>query len=211
MPTNHVIAQGEHLTQLAERYGFRDFKTIWDHGANAKLKALRKDPHVLHPGDTLVIPDKVQRTDVRAMDQVHRFRVDVKPLMLRLALTDFDNEPLAGLVCELVIDGVVKKLTSDAQGLIESPIPRNAKSGVLKVPDLDLEQTLQIGHLDPIDEDSGWQARLINLGYYAGAVADGDDQQLRHAIEEFQCDHQLKVTGELDGATRAKLLERHGA
>lgn len=209
--TSHVVAAGEHITQIAQQYGFRDFNTIWNHAANAALKKLRSDPHVLHPGDTLEIPDKVKRQDTKPIDQAHRFRVSGQPLKLRLALTDFDNEPLAGLACELVIDGVVIPRTSDAKGLIETPIPARAKSGVLKVPELDLEQTLQIGHLDPLDEDSGWQARLINLGYYAGAVADGDQQQLRHAIEEFQCDHQLKVTGDLDGATRAKLLEQHGA
>ena len=34
---------------------------------------------------------------------------------------------------------------------------------------------------------------------------------LQSAIEEFQCDHPpLKVTGILDGATKAKLLVAHG-
>lgn len=207
----HTVVAGEHISQIAQQYGFRDFNTLWNHGANAALKKLRSDPHVLHPGDVLEIPDKVQRHDAKPIDQAHRFRVNARPLKLRLALTDFDNEPLAGLACELVIDGVVIPLTSDGAGLIETPIPAGAKGGVLKVAELDLEQVLQIGHLDPLDQDSGWQARLINLGYYAGAVGDGDVQQLRHAIEEFQCDHQLAVTGELDGATQAKLLEQHGA
>jgi len=211
MSTRHSVAAGEHLTQIAEKYGFRDFKTIWDHPDNAELKQQRADPHVLHPGDSVMIPDKVLRHDARPTDKAHRFRVSSRPLMLRIALTDFDNEPIPDTKCELVVDGVLHRLTSDGKGLIETPIPRSAKEGVLTVPDLGIEHALKIGHLDPVTEDSGWQGRLVNLGYYAGAVGDDDAVQLRHAIEEFQCDHKLPVTGELDGATQAKLLEQHGA
>jgi peptidoglycan hydrolase-like protein with peptidoglycan-binding domain len=69
---------------------------------------------------------------------------------------------------------------------------------------------VRIGHLDPHDEDSGWQARLVNLGYIPGTLDDITDDHFRWAVEEFQCDHHLKVTGKLDDATRAKLKDSHG-
>jgi putative peptidoglycan binding protein len=211
MSTNHTVAQGEHLTGIAEKYGFRDFRTIWDHPDNAKLKGERVNPHVLHPGDTLVIPEKMKKNLSGATDKEHRFRVTSKPLMLRIALKDFDNEPIANMPCVLTVAGTTYNLTSAADGIIETRIPKGAREGVLKVPDLDIEHPLKIGFLDPHVENSGWQARLVNLGYYPGAVGDSDDEQMRHAIEEFQCDHALKVTGELDDATRAKLKQAHGS
>ena len=42
-------------------------------------------------------------------------------------------------------------------------------------------------------------------------IDDGLNTALMHyALEEFQCDQKLSVTGELDSATRAKLKELHG-
>ena len=55
MSINHIVRQGEHLSQIALNYGFRDYKIIWDHPDNAALKKLRKSPNVLMPGDTLRI------------------------------------------------------------------------------------------------------------------------------------------------------------
>jgi len=101
-------------------------------------------------------------------------------------------------------------MQSGGDGLIQADIPRTAQTGTLRIPLLELEYSIKIGHLDPIDEDSGWQARLINLGYHADPSGDTDQEQLRYAIEEFQCDHQLSVTGALDAETRAKLNELHG-
>lgn len=210
MGTKHQVSAGEHMTGIAEQYGFKDFRTIWDHPDNEKLKEQRVDPHVLHPGDTVVIPDKTQRKESRPTDKIHRFRVTSKPLKLRIALKDFHNQPIAGAACELTVNGKTLRLTSDASGMIEAPVPKTATEGLLKVPDLDIEFPVKIGHLDPLVEESGWQGRLINLGYYAGEVGDNDQEQLRHAIEEFQCDHALQVTGELDGATQAKLRQEHG-
>ena len=211
MSSSHTVAPGEHISGIAERYGFRDFQTLWDHADNAALRELRSEPHVLLPGDVVVIPDKTVRTESRTTDQAHRFRVSSHPLKLRLALTDYHNLPIVGAACELTVQGKTISLTSDGDGIIETTIPKDATEGRLKVPELDLEMPVKIGHLDPVDDDSGWQGRLVNLGYYGGAVGDDEPEMLRYAIEEFQCDHQLKVTGELDGATRAKLLEAHGA
>ena len=43
MSTDHVVRQGEHLSQIAEKYGF-SYKALWDHAANAQLKKLRGNP-----------------------------------------------------------------------------------------------------------------------------------------------------------------------
>jgi hypothetical protein len=213
MSTLHKVQQGEHLTQLAAKYGFRDYRTIWNHAENDELRKARPNPHVLYPDDLVFIPDKEEKEESRPTTRIHRFQVEGQPLKLRLVLTDFDNLPIQNKICSLEVEGVVYAVTTDADGLVEQEIPNTASNGKLTVPDLDLELPIRIGDLDPPEEDSGWQARLINLGYYAGAIGIDDAdirERLHYSIEEFQCDHGLKVTGEFDGSTRDKLKEVHG-
>ena len=209
MGTTHIVEHGQHLSELAEQYGFHSWETIWDCPENAELKR-RREAHVLYPGDKVFIPDKKQKTESRPTGREHTFRVRSQPLKLRIALTDFDNRPLPGMPCELEIEGKIFPATSDGKGIVEVAIPKNAHSGVLRVADLDLVMPLQIGHLDPADEESGWKARLINLGYYTGPEGDLDDDYLRKAWEEFQRDQDMTVSGEPNGATRAKLKAVHG-
>jgi hypothetical protein len=82
------------------------------------------------------------------------------------------------------------------------------------------EEGVKIGYLDPVEEVSGQVARLANLGYYVGALDQPEPDQLRSAIEEFQCDHfpeprrsdgvPVAVNGICDPKTQAKLQEVHG-
>jgi len=207
----YTITQGDHLSGIAQKFGFANFETIWNHGNNQALKNKRKDPHVLYPGDQLFIPDRNMKTVSVPTTKVHRFRTTSKPLLLRIALKDFDDKPIANTPCELDVEGKVQKLTTDGKGQIEAKIPKTAQKGTLRVPELDMEVPIKIGHLDPVEEDPGWLGRLINLGYHAGPVGDSDEELVRYAVEEFQCDHGLKVDGVAGPATQAKLKEVHGS
>jgi len=210
MAQSYKIQPGDHASRLADRFGFADFKTIWNDPQNAALRAKRNDPHVLMPGDTIHIPDKQQKTVDRPTGKMHTFVVKRRKLLLKLTVLDFDARPVAKKDCELEIDGAIFKLQTDANGCIQQAIPRTAIGGTLKIPDLAYEFPVKIGHLDPVEEDTGWRARLINLGYHPGVMDSNDGLQLQHAIEEFQCDHKLKVTGIPDAATRAQLKGTHG-
>ena len=42
----YVIKQGDYLTRLSHRLGFVADE-VWNHGKNAELKSLRKDPETL--------------------------------------------------------------------------------------------------------------------------------------------------------------------
>lgn len=207
MSTDYIIKQGDHLSGVAEEFGFIDYRTIWNDPANADLKKRRKNPHVLFPGDRLVVPDKVVKKESRSTDQRHKFLLRKTPLKLRLILTDFDGLPLAHADCELRIEEKIYNLKTDANGRIEQEIPRSAKAGIFRVAEFGIEMPLRIGHLDPVDERTGWLGRLSNLGYNPG---DSDEEQLRWALEEFQCDYELPVTGILDNATKAKIEKVHG-
>ena len=110
--------------------------------------------------------------------------------------------------CELRVGLTCYKLATDGEGRIEKRIPISATSGKLTIQGMVFP--FQIGYLDPIDEVTGCQARLNNLGYYAGPLGQADDKRIRLAVEEFQCDHGLKVDGVCGPNTLSKLKEVHG-
>ena len=203
---------GDHLAAIAEEAGFRSADTVWDAGENADLRALRDNPSVLAPGDQLFVPDKQGKEISRSIDSSHRFVAKIDKLLLKIMLTDFDNAALSGLDAVLSVEGSRFELVTDGDGAVQQKVPRSARTGHLTVADLGVDIDLQIGDLDPPDMESGWKARLINLGYYRGAHEDDDDTVVKFwgwALEEFQCDQGLPVTGEADGATIAALNALH--
>jgi N-acetylmuramoyl-L-alanine amidase len=213
--TDHTVLQGDHISQIAEKYGFRDHTTIWNHPSNANLKKLRQSPNVLFPGDVVHIPDKLQKHESRPTDQTHRFKVADDRLFLHLALKDFDDEPLANTKCELQVDGKSTSLTTDGDGHIKVPVSRTAKEATLTFKDplvpFDVTVPIKIGHLDPVEEVSGQKARLSNLGYITRPLEEVDDTIFARTVQEFQCDLGLPVNGVCDAATQAKLKKLHGS
>ncbi len=211
---NHTVEQGEHLALIAEEAGFRDALTVWNAPENAELRKQRDNPYVLFPGDVIFVPEKTPKTVSVPTTQHHVFVVKIDTLKLQLRLLDFDNRPLANVPAVLEVEDATFDLVSSGAGAIEHEVPRSARTGRLKVADFGIEIALSIGELDPVEKQSGWLARLINLGYYRGSVTDdGDAAQklISWALEEFQCDNGLKVTGKPDAATLAKLKEMHGS
>lgn len=201
MSKSRRVKQGEQLSGIAAEEGFADFHTIFDHANNETLKA-KRDPHVLFPGDDVFIPDREDRTEVRATDDVHRFTVSIQPLFLRCKLLDLQRDPIASAPCGLKIDGEdVAPVTTDGNGILLQRIGRLAKTADIAA-ELPPPKVLadgedpeprhasfhvKIGSLNPETKLSGQQARLNNLGYQAGYdVRDLD--QLLWAAEEFLCD-----------------------
>jgi hypothetical protein len=215
MGADHVVLQGEHLSQISAKYGFLDYRTVWDHPGNADLKALRKTPNVLMPGDTVHIPDKLKKQESRGTGLLHRFQVPSQHLSLHIALKDWANQPLANTECELQLEGKSIPLKTDAAGRIRVPISITEAEATLTFKDpmvpFDLLIPIKIGHLDPVDSASGQMARLSNLGYITRPLEDVDDIVLTRTVQEFQCDTGLPVTGDCDAATQSKLKEMHGS
>jgi N-acetylmuramoyl-L-alanine amidase len=215
MSSQHTVQQGEHLARIAVAYGFVDYTTIWDHPRNAELKRRRQSPHVLFPDDVLFIPDRESKEYPRPTEQRHRFRVHRTPLKVILVLEDLYERAIGHAPCDLIVENQIHHLTTDGRGRIEQVIPAAAEHGRLilrdpQTPLNGLEIPIEIGHLDPVDEVSGQTARLNNLGYDAGDPDRADEARLRSAIEEFQCEHGLRVDGICGPATRAKLKDVHG-
>lgn len=205
MSKTHIVKQGETLSSIAADNGFTNFHTILEDPNNADLSSDR-DPHILFPGDQVFIPDPIEKTEQRATGAVHKFVLDIKPLFLRMKLLNLDEKPLKGAPCDVTLepapssppDAAGGGTQTDGQGILEQQIRPAVKSGrvVAHVPSQEpaapaeqkLPYDLRVGHLNPVTKLSGQQARLNNLGYFAGYTL-RDIDEFVWAVEEFLCDH----------------------
>jgi hypothetical protein len=213
LPIQHVVEQGEHLTSIAIRYGFRDYRTLWNDPENAALQQSRTNPNVLAPGDVVSIPDRTTKEHPGATAQRHRFVLRRPPLWLRVTLYRFDRAPLADTPVELEVDGQVQTLQTDGTGLVEAAIRPDAARAVLRADGQEFE--LHVGHLDPIEQRSGLVARLRNLGYLPEALegdaeGDADPEDLRFGVTLFQRDYDMPIDGNDVEGVLARLADLHG-
>lgn len=208
MSSNYSVAKGDHIPRIAEKFHFFDYTIIWDHANNAALKTSRVNPNILYPGDTVFIPDKTPQTETRPTTRTHKFKVKPQKLQLRLLILDYDGEPVTADL-RYKIEGDAGSVSASS-GLFKKPILRSWENGSIRVDKLNIiDVPLKIGWLDPVEYQSGQVARLNNLGYNAGSVESPDPDQFRSAVEEFQCDNDLDVTGTCDQDTQSKLKEVH--
>lgn len=197
------------MVSIAHAYGYRSWKGIYNHAENSALRASCPNPAVLRPGEKVFLPEKGTVEYQCATGRRHIFRV--KKLEARLKFTVGDEERVfANAPYEIRIDQETRTGTTDGDGLIDLKVQPDAKEAHIKVwPSGSTEPwewTLRIGHLDPLDTDSGVAGRLKNLGY----PADSSPEGLREALSRFQADLGLTVTGVADGPTLSRLEELSG-
>ena len=205
----HKVRQGECISSIAFENGFF-WETIWSHGENRALKGKRKDPNVLLPGDEVFIPCRRGKAVDAATGQKHRFRRKGVPAKFCLRLLE-DDEPCACRPYTLDIDGRLFSGTTDAEGRLEHPIPPNARMGKLLIGSSQDEYLLDFGHLDPVNEVSGIQARLNNLGLGCGQIDGLMGPKTEASLRLFQERHGLQPSGQTNPQTLDKLKEAHGS
>jgi hypothetical protein len=217
MAGDYTVTQGDHVPGIAKNYGFSDYNTIWNHPKNSELKKKRQNPNVLYPGDSVYIPDREEGEYDRPTDKKHQWVLKQTILKLRLKLLDLYERPIANAACILTVDSDSHRLTTGGDGKIELEIPPTASKCTLVIEET--EETpyqsftidVKIGHLDPVDEVSGQKGRLSNLGYFRGDMDGNTGPDFESAVQEFQCEHGLKVDGVCGPATQAKLKQFHGS
>ena len=134
---------------------------------------------------------------------------------LKLKLSDGGFNGFKSRPFEMTVDGVRFEGTTDGDGNVAQDIPKTATKAHLIVWEGDAPTgkshvwDLAIGAPPPASSVEGARSRLANLGYKVGSGAKMDPIT-RQAVEGFQEDYDLEPTGELDGATTAKLTEIHG-
>ncbi len=214
----HTVSEGENLPKIAAQHGFRRWETIWMDDGNEALRAKRKNPHVLHPGDQVLVPVKRRKTESCATEQHHVFQASILKEMLRIRVEMTRGVPMAEKSYVLMIDGKEYKGDTTAEGMVEHEIPVNSAEGELRIEGC--SWPLQIGHLNPVDEDtsdqkiSGAQARLTNLGFYFGKIDGRESEATTLATKSFQVSlgfPEDRQTGQLDEETTRRLREAHGS
>jgi len=193
--SRYTVQQGDCVESIAAQFGLA-WEQVWNHPDNVELRKHR-DPNVLLPGDFLSIPERILRWESCVTDREHSFVLKGRSSKLVLVLKDFDK-PRASEKYVLSVDGLLVSGTTDQNGRLEALIEPGARTGRLLVgPSSALEEyTLQLGHIDPIQEVTGIEARLRNLGY--------------RSLAEFQKKYRLDVTGQPDEPTLKKLRDEYG-
>jgi hypothetical protein len=215
MPVTHVVQVGECCATLAKRYGLVGWKPIVEHGPNAALFAERKNPHVLKPGDVVVVPDPEPKVFARPTDARHTFVFAQNPTKLRLVLRRPDGTAVDGVRFSLRVGDALLEKSTGGDGVIEHPVDPMETAGTLSLwfdpasADPSVVLSLDVGALIPVEFVPGAQARLRNLGFYAGATSEALDEPTRAALRAFQRASGLTDSGELDAPTKAKLVTAH--
>jgi hypothetical protein len=211
VPTSYQVRQGDCISSIAHQFGlFPD--ALWQAPENAELRATRRNAYSLTPGDVITIPDKRLRVCTLAIDASHTIKIKGVPAKFSVVVAN-DDEPLADRPYVLTVGHVRHEGATDADGRVEVWVPPEARRALLEIQaELDdvWEYEFSLGGLDAVETISGVQGRLINLGY-ACPRSDRLDDDTRQAIEAFQADHDVAVSGELDAPTIAALVRHHDA
>lgn len=209
----HKVQPGECLDSIAERYGFSDWEVVYRHPKNEPLRRKRPNPHLLHPGDVIYIPELHKQAQRYATGQTHQFVLKRSMRELRLTLRDEQGEPLRNVPYLLDTGGDILHGATDGQGSLVHLVP--VKVGGVKLTLGEREWMVKLGSLNPVTETddegiSGVQARLRNLGFEPGPIDGKMSPKLHQALCSFEVLHDLEVTGDPSGKTLDKLLEIHG-
>ena len=217
MPTIHTIQQGETLTRIAKRYKFSSWKDLYNHPDNAEFRALRDNPDIVFAGDSITIPDpEPQKASVKA-GASYNFQLNSEKEKLILSIGADASIAVEGKKAILDIEGNKVETFITKDGNIEVELPEDgAKTGQFELYlDDDIDEPshtfeLEIGHLDPIEELSGIQARCNALGFDCGVVDGIMGSKTREGIEDFQEAYELDVDGEPSEETITKLKNVYG-
>lgn len=199
------VGMGGTTSGFAKSYGFF-WRTIWEHPENAGLRAKRKDPNVLFETDDMFIPDKVVKKVSKGTEAQHVFKRKGEPSKIKMQLFKL-GKPRANEDYVFEVDGKKTNGTTDGDGKLEHFIPGNARTGKLIFKGGKEIHALRLGNLDPLDQITGVQQRLNNLGYNCGGEMGKLGEKTKEALKKFQADNKMNASGEPDAATKSKLDE----
>lgn len=207
MPVRHVVKRGESVESIAFQYGFF-WETIWNAPENRSLKERREHPNLLLEGDVVVIPDKEEKIVRVATGRVHRFRRKGVPSALQVRLL-YRGEPRTGIAYTVEVPGGPIRGVTDEDGWVKCWLMPDVREGILTLDGTGESFLFEVGTVGPSNVLQGAQSRLRNLGYYRGPVDGVAGPGTVAALEAFQRDKNLPVTGEADEATLDALRAAH--
>jgi len=215
MATTHIVAQGECLASIAMRFGFLDYRLIYEHPKNAAFRRTRPNPNLIFPGDRIYIPDRDDTPLTCDTGRSHRFQASNPGVFLRVALKDATGAAYANKRYTVMVGGDLREGRTDGEGRVVEPIAPDTSEARLALWLADdpsagyYAWTLRLGHLDPADTVSGAQARLNNLGFPCGKADGIIGPKTRGALRRFQKAAGLPQSAALDAPTIDRLKSLH--
>jgi len=164
----------------------------------------------------VVIPDRQLREEACPTDRRHNFVAKKSKVLLRIVVKNADGDILDSCPYALEVAGRIAKGTSSGKGMIQEPVPADARNATLT---LWLDEAgegqsfcwpLEIASLDPVEYLTGVQARLNNLGYNAGSIDGIFGPKSRAAVLAFQKDYDLDPDAIPGPITQGKLKDQYG-
>ncbi len=196
----YIVRQGESVECIASRR-HQSWETVWNHPENARLRELRKSPHILYPGDELFVPALQHKQVSVDTGKRHPFQLKVAQSRLRVRFL-IGDKPRANDQYVFSLDGGPEYHgATDGDGWLDRSVSAMAKQARVVFSGGDVFN-LELKALDPVDTISGAQARLHALGYGIRAIDDEADERTRDALRSFQVANRLNPSGELDDATQ---------
>lgn len=209
----YSVKQGDCLSSIAAKFRM-EWKTIWNHPENARLKDKRKSPNILFPGDGIFVPKSEAPHLACRTGRFNAFVVKQDKPKLAVQLVDEENKPRADLDYVLVIEGARIAGVTDDEGWVRRTIAPELTEAelVVEVDGVEERYQLQIGHLNPTETSTGIQQRLNNLGFDCGEIDGEIGPVTKEAVWEFQRIHDgLDETGILDDATISRIIDDFGS
>ncbi len=218
----YEVKKGDYLAKIAKEHGIADWTDIYKHDKNKKFKEKRPNPNILLPGEKIYIPDVTYRSG-----RTHNVDVAQDEVIFKLQIITGENpEPIYKYELKTKgkkektytrsIDDNDKDITEKLDnGYIVEEISTGEEAGELKIwlyddPDPHLEYEIVVGGLDPLEEISGIQARLNNLGFFCGEVDGKNGPKTKKGVKAFQKKYELAVDGIAGPNTQAKLKKIYG-
>ena len=215
----HEVKQGECLSKLARRYGRKYWQDVWKFRLNKDLRAKRRSPHVLYPGDMLAVPAPQLHEIVRTAEETYTLAIDTRSKgTLRLKLLEEDASALSGRY-ELYWGGKDTPQLSgslDSDGVLKAEVPLHLTELEVRLPERGLCFAMRPSWLDPLESEdqmtlSGVAERLRALGYLQRSNAPSESE-LTCALAAFQRKAMGRdaADGAWDAETHAQLEQAHG-
>ncbi|BBO85947.1 hypothetical protein DSCO28_65130 [Desulfosarcina ovata subsp. sediminis] len=203
-----TVKKGDCTQSISTDHGMT-WERVWLDGNNSELRRKRAEPNILMTGDQVYVPDVETKKYDGETEKKHKFHTKGRPARLILRIKR-NGKAINGKRYVLIIDGKAHEGETDDEGHIDIIIPPNAMDGQLLLNGGREKYDLILGGLDPLDETTGVQARLFNLGYAPGPIDGIMGPLTEAAVRKFQQQVGATVDSIVGPETRQHLENEYG-
>jgi hypothetical protein len=204
--TTYRVRMGDSLSRIARRHGLAGWKKLWDDARNEPLRKLRKSPHVLRPGDQVMVPSASAFELVRATDATHRIAIITPRVELKVIVGDHHGRPYKNQPYQLRLtrgsEAGALSGTTDASGQVIEQVPASLVTAFIHLTELDVTWPVEIRSLHPLPDEleealdarglpnqeltRAVQERLGALGIAAGPMSGVWNEATRLALQQLR-------------------------